>query len=63
MKLPLNTTGIYRHEGLRIPVNVLEVKNTYGRTRYTITPIGGRGTATKEDVELADEHKHLLELL
>ena len=59
MKLT-QSTGIYKHDGMYIPVHVHEVKNTYGKIRYTIQPIGGTGRATKEAVTLDSDYKHLL---
>lgn len=64
MKLPPNTTGTYKNNGMRIPVIVEEIKNNFGNLDYTITPVNGIGHArVRECVTLDDEHKHLLELI
>lgn len=62
MKLPLNTTGTYKHNGMRIPVIVLEIKNNFGNIDYTISPINGTGHArVRESVTL--DNPDLLEQL
>jgi hypothetical protein len=38
--------------GLKIEVKVLDVKNSYGRTRYQITPVSGEGQIWVETITL-----------
>jgi hypothetical protein len=38
--------------GLTIKIKILDVKNTYGRDRYLITPVEGSGTVWVEKVTI-----------
>ena len=41
--------GLLETNGLRVAVTITDVKQAYGRTRYTVTPLHGHGTATVEN--------------
>jgi hypothetical protein len=41
--------GLLATNGLQVAVTITDVKQAYGRTRYTVTPLHGHGTATVED--------------
>jgi hypothetical protein len=41
--------GLLATNGLQVAVKITNVKQSYGRTRYTVTPLHGHGTATVED--------------
>ena len=57
--MKVKATGIYSHAGMFIPVDIHEIKESYGRIRYTIQPTGGTGRAVKEDVTLNSTYKSL----
>lgn len=38
--------------GLKVEVKIVDVKNSYGRTRYQITPVAGAGQVWVESVTL-----------
>jgi len=40
--------GLLETNGLRVAVKITDVKQAYGRTRYTVTPLSGHGLATVE---------------
>lgn len=40
---------------VKVEVKILDVKNTYGRTRYLITPISGTGEMWVETVYLIEK--------
>ena len=39
-------------EGLKVEVEILDVKNSYGNTRFLIKPVAGEGEVWKEQVTL-----------
>ena len=39
-------------EGLKVEVEILDVKNAYGNIRYLIKPVAGEGEVWKEDVKI-----------
>jgi hypothetical protein len=41
--------GLLATNGLQVAVKITDVKQAYGRTRYTVTPLHGHGEATVED--------------
>lgn len=47
----LGKKGIIRLGGLRIEVEILDVKVSYGRNRYLIAPIAGAGEIWVESIE------------
>lgn len=53
----IGKTGLLRADGIRVGVEILDVKQAYGRTRYVVSPIAGDGQVTVEDyrVELSKE--------
>lgn len=53
-------TGSLTLDGLNIPVNIHGIANNFGRTYYTISPIGGYGVTRKEAVKV--EHWETEEL-
>lgn len=38
--------------GLNVEVKVLDIKNSYGRTRYLVTPVKGSGEVWVESVSI-----------
>lgn len=42
-------------ESLKVEVEITDVKNSYGNTRYLVKPIAGKGEIWKESVELIKE--------
>jgi hypothetical protein len=44
--------GLVYLEGLKVEVEILDVKNSYGNTRYLIKPVAGTGEVWKEQVTL-----------
>lgn len=43
--------------GMTVKVEVKDVKQSYGRTRYLITPIAGSGEVWVENVKIDDKSK------
>lgn len=41
--------GLLRTDGLEVGVEILDVKQAYGRTRYVVKPLVGAGSTTVED--------------
>jgi hypothetical protein len=39
------------HKGMKISVEILEEKTSYGRKRYLIKPVAGEGTAVVENLK------------
>ena len=62
-KKKIIATGKLRMDGMLIPVNVYKIGQSYGKIRYTVSPINGIGTVKKEDVQLDKEYAHLLDIL
>ena len=42
---------------LVIQVRILDVKETYGKVRYLVTPVAGSGQAWKENVQFVKEEE------
>lgn len=40
--------------GLRVEVEIKDVKNSYGRDRYLVTPVAGSGEVWVESVTVAE---------
>ncbi len=47
--------GRVSREGLGVEVRILDVKESYGRTRYLVTPVAGTGAVWVEYVRLENE--------
>lgn len=50
----INKEGFITTGGLRVDVKVTDVKQSYGRTRYLVTPIAGEGEVWVESVTFAN---------
>jgi len=45
----INAEALYRSNGLSIKVKITDVKCTWGRMRYCITPVNGHGVTWVEN--------------
>lgn len=45
----IGRNGLLATNGLQVAITITDVKQAYGRTRYTVTPLMGVGVATVED--------------
>ncbi len=45
--------GVIRTGGLRVEVEILDYKRSYGHDRYLVTPLSGAGEVWIEDVEIS----------
>ena len=61
--MKVQATGILKEYGMTIPVDVHEVRESYGKIRFLISPRGGSGRVNKEKVELDKEFSYLLEMI
>ena len=52
VKLKIIATGTLNIEGLDIPVNIHNIKKSFGITRFTVSPVGGYGVVDKEAVKV-----------
>lgn len=50
-------TAIFTVKGLDFMVKILEIKNSYGRTRYRVTPVKGKGEAVVELLSINKSEK------
>ena len=50
----INKEGFITTGGLRVDVKVTDVKQSYGRTRYLVTPLAGEGEVWVESVTFAN---------
>lgn len=50
----IGRAGTVRYGALRFDVVVEDVKVSYGRVRYLVSPCTGRGSEWKEDVQFSD---------
>lgn len=48
----LGRTGTIRQAGLTVGVTVIDVKQSYGRTRYLVSPLAGKGEIWVEQVTI-----------
>ena len=44
--------GFVYLEGLKVEVKILDVKSSYGKERFLITPVAGGGEVWKEQITL-----------
>ena len=40
--------------GVQVTVKILDVKNSYGRERFLVTPMDGQGEAWTENVDISE---------
>ena len=51
----IGKTVTIKSENLRFEVKVLDTKNSYGRKRYLVTPIAGKGRVWIENIIINNE--------
>lgn len=49
----IGKVGTIQASGLTVKVKVLDVKQSYGKTRWLITPVSGEGEVWAENVSIA----------
>lgn len=50
--MKVHAKGTLKLGAMVIPVDIHDINSTYGRTRYSVSAVGGRGRVNKEDVEV-----------
>lgn len=46
----LGRTGFIKEGGLTFRVKIVDIKQSYGRTRYLVEPVSGKGQEWRENV-------------
>jgi hypothetical protein len=46
--------GLVYLDGLKVEVEILDVKSSYGNTRYLIKPVAGEGEVWKEQITITE---------
>ena len=49
--------GIISLKGIEVEVNIADVKQSYGVSRFLVSPVSGKGYAWVENVMLKEEYK------
>jgi hypothetical protein len=54
LKEYIGQTATIRLSGLTIAVRIIDIKETWGRTRYLVTPIAGSGEIFVENIRISE---------